>query len=45
MSEAKRGFTAPAWLDLVVKAGLQAWTIYRGTARGKISLALVVGGV
>ncbi len=45
MSEAKRDSTAPAWLDPVVKAGLQAWTIYRGTARGKISLALVVGGV
>ncbi len=45
MSEAKRDSTAPAWLDPVVKAGLQAWTIYRGTVRGKISLALVVGGV
>lgn len=45
MSEAKQGSSAPAWLDPVLKAGLQAWTIYRGTVRDKISLALVVGGV
>ena len=45
MSEAKQGSSAPPWLDPVLKAGLRAWTIYRGTVRGKISLALVVGGV
>ena len=32
-------------LDRVLQTALQAWTIYCGTAGGKISVALVVGGI
>jgi hypothetical protein len=32
-------------LDRVLDAALQAWKLYCGTARAKISLALIVGGV
>ena len=45
MNEANQGSSAPNWLNSVLKTGLQAWSIYRRTVRGKIALALVVGGV
>ena len=45
MSEANQGSSAPSWLNSSLKTGLQAWSIYHGTVRGKIALVLVVGGV
>jgi hypothetical protein len=45
MSEPNSSSSLPAWLDRILRTALQAWTLSCGTARGKISVALVVGGV
>jgi hypothetical protein len=35
----------PAWVEPVLQTALRAWTLSCGTARGKISLAMVAGGI
>ena len=45
MVEARRDASAPAWLEPVLKFLLHAWTIHRGTARSKVALMLVAGGI
>ena len=45
MVEARRDVSAPAWLEPVLKFLLQAWTIHRGTAHGKVALMLATGGI
>jgi hypothetical protein len=42
---AKHNFSKPSWLIPILKFGLEALRIHRGTAHGKIALWLVAGGV
>jgi hypothetical protein len=45
MSAPKSRFSSEKRLDRVLRTALQVWTIYCGTTRSKISIALVVGGI